>query len=388
MGVAPPLDTDFFVQAQRMPLSQQTRADRDLFSFIRSEFGQGDPPTLEVFFTQVSAIDRFHRDFNIRGRPSGRFSRNLSALRKLVPRVFDQALGGLTCTWHQRIVSAMRSGDAFVSFNYDALIDQALWEVGGNRWDPFVGYGFNIESVSESWIPEPHPGPTVLNPILLLKPHGSLNWMINDSTRDVRLVEEYSESTVESIVPPTWDKSDVRERPWSDVWRSARVVLGRARLVIVIGYSVPVTDQLSQALLRADLTKVDALVVVNPDRDARKRIVGLMSSALNFNAVVIELSTLEEFASYLPPSKFEAPPIDSATIVIELSKQLNRLAMRLGTILQAQSGFEHDQESIKDDIEELIQRIESIEDSGVADDMERLQSAIGDLDSRIDSLTT
>jgi hypothetical protein len=387
MGVAPPLDADFFAQAQRMPLSQQSRADRDLFSFIRSEFGQGDLPTLEVFFTQVSAIDRFHRDFNIRGRPSGRFSRHLGALRKLVPRVFDEALGGLTCTWHQRIVSAMRSGDALVSFNYDTLIDHALREVGGNRWNPSVGYGFNIGSVADSWIPAPHPGPTVLNPILLLKPHGSLNWMINDSTRDVHLVEEYSETTVGSIVPPTWDKLDVRDKPWSDVWRAARVVLGRARLVIVIGYSVPVTDQLSQALLRADLTKVDALVVVNPDRDSRKRMVGLMASALDLNAVVIELSTLEEFASYLPTSKLEVPVLDPGAVASDLSKQLNRLGARLAAIHQAQSSVERDQENIRDDIHEMIQRVEAIEDSEVEDEIERLQSEISNLDSRIDSLT-
>jgi hypothetical protein len=281
----------------------------------------------------------------------------------------------------------MRSGDALVSFNYDTLIDRALKDVGGNRWDPSFGYGFNIDSVETSWIPAPHPGPTVLNPILLLKPHGSLNWMISDSTREVQLVEEYSESTVESIVPPTWDKLDVRDRPWSDVWRAARFVLGRARLAIVIGYSVPITDQLSQALLRADLTKMDALIVVNPDQDSRRRTVGLMASALDSNAVVIELSTLEEFASYLPTSKLEVPALDLRAVAADLSKQINRLAARLAAINQAQSSVDRDQENIRDDIHDIIQRVEAIEESEVEGEIEQLRNEINSLDSRIDSLT-
>jgi len=172
-GVAPPLDADFFVQAQRLPGPDLTKRDRDLFNFVREEFGQGELPTLEVFFTQTSAVDRFHHEFNIRGRVSGKFGRQLATLRNLIPRVFGQALRGLDCKWHRRLVAALRAGDSVLSFNYDTLADRALRDVAGKRWNPAIGYGFPVSSGLDLWSPPASPGPAVRNPIQLLKPHGS-----------------------------------------------------------------------------------------------------------------------------------------------------------------------------------------------------------------------
>ena len=224
-GIAPPLDSDFFAQAQRLAPAQLTKRDRELFGFIRTEFGQSALPTLEVFFTQVTAVNRFHHEFNIRGRPSGKFGRQLATLRQLIPRVFREALGGLDCAWHQRIAAALRVGDAVISFNYDTLMDRALKAAGGKRWNPQSGYGFQVAAGSELWSPPPRPGPTVRNPVRLLKPHGSLNWSIDAATESINLVDEYSPASIGSIVPPTWDKSDVSNWPWNEVWRSARTVL-------------------------------------------------------------------------------------------------------------------------------------------------------------------
>ena len=109
-GVAPPSDADFFAQAQRLAATKLDKQDRELFSFIRDEIGQGDLPTLEVFFTQVSAVDRFHHEFNIRGRPSGKFGRHLTMLRRLIPRVFNEALGWarLSMASENRVSTARR----------------------------------------------------------------------------------------------------------------------------------------------------------------------------------------------------------------------------------------------------------------------------------------
>jgi hypothetical protein len=387
IGVAPPLDADFFAQAQRMASAQLTKADRDLFNFIREEFGQGELPTLEVFFTQISAIDRFHHDFNIRGRPSGRFTRQLAALKQLVPRVFSEALGGKSCVWHERLVSAMRSNDAVISFNYDTLVDRALKDVGGNRWVPSLGYGFTTASVSESWIQVPYKGPAVGNPIYLLKPHGSLNWKIDATRREVALIDEYSDDTIDSIVPPSWDKSDVTNWPWSDVWRTSRTVLGRARLLIVVGYSVPVTDQLSQALLRADLTKIKALIVVNPDEVARRRIIELISSAFEANPVVVEMTSLEELASYLPASPHEAVARDHEAELTSVTKRLSQVLNRVATMNNTQSELARILEDMRDNLEEISERLYSLEESDLESEISGLRSEIRDVDSRLDSMT-
>jgi hypothetical protein len=383
-GVAPPLDADFFAQAQRMPAAALSKKDRDLFTFVRDEFGQGQAPTLEVFFTQMSAVDRFHHDFNIRGRPSGKFGRQLVALRSLIPRVLGEALGGRDCKWHRRIASALRANDAVMSFNYDTLMDRALRSEGANRWDPAVGYGFPVANGADLWAPAPAPGPKVRYPVRLLKPHGSLNWSLN--SEGVTLVDEYSAATAESIVPPTWDKSDVTQWPWSQVWKSAREVLGPARMLVVVGYSVPVTDQLSQALLRADVNRLDALVVVNPDGPSRGRAIDLLSSALSRDSLVVELDSLAEFASYLPLAASEPRPVDLARELARIRTRLKNFNERLDEISSSQGDLESQLEDTVSDIEDMQIRLDDLGQAADNDDLLRVKSDVADLDARLDSI--
>ncbi len=389
VGIAPPIDSDFFVQAQRMPATKLLKRDRDLFAFIRAEFGQTDHPTLEVFFTQIAAVDRFHHVFNIRGRVSTKFGTHLATLRSLIPHVFAEALADQDCRWHQRIVGSLRAGDAVLSFNYDTLIDRALRSVAGKRWDPRIGYGFPIADGCDLWSSPPRPGPAVGRPILLLKPHGSLNWQIDGDDGQVTMVNEYVNTTAESIVPPTWDKTDVSEWPWNEVWRAARRALSSARMLVVIGYSVPMTDQLSQALLRADVNRLGALVIVNPDTQARRRVIELFSSALAPNATVVELQTLEDLASYLPRSTEEPPLLDLTAELKRLERQVQRSSQRLSDLIDEQHDFKRHQDELESTLEEISQSIDELNaDGDLADRVQRLSDEINDLDSRIDSIVS
>jgi len=370
---------------------------------MRTEFGQVASPTLEVFFTQIAAVDRFHHEFNIQGRVSGKFSKHLSTLRQLIPRVFAEALGGRDCRWHARLASALRTGDSVLSFNYDTLIDRALRSVGGKRWVPATGYGFAVADGADGWAPLPSPGPAVARPIKLLKPHGSLNWHVDPDRHAVSLVGEYATSTATSIVPPTWDKSDAAEWPWIDVWRAARKVLGSARMLVVVGYSVPATDQLSQALLRADVNKLSALVVVNPDGEARRRVVEVLSSGLDSKAAVIQLDTFAEFAAYLAPSAVEPAPFDSRKEIVRLRDRIGALLERVEELEGASQSvieeFEDARRSrfgnltdwlddLRLDIEQLESRAERLDDTGqdLALEMQRIRGEVGDLDARLDSI--
>jgi SIR2-like domain len=396
IGVAPPLDADFFAQAQRMPAKALMKSDRDLFDFVRSEFGPRELPTLEVFFTQISAVHRFHHEFNIQGRITGKFSTQLGSLLDLVPRVFQQALGDRNCRWHERIAASLNARDAVLSFNYDTLMDRALRLQGQNRWVPQTGYGFDMRKIGAQWVPPPHPGPPVQHPVFLLKPHGSLNWELSASRRKVSLVDEYGPTTANSIVPPTWDKADVREQPWNDVWRTARGVLATARMLVVIGYSVPVTDQLSQALLRADVNNLSALVVVNPDSVGRSRIVDVFSSALMPSTTVIELDTLDEFASYLPRTTQEAAEKSLLDQITEMRSRLNRTTTSVSRLRRSQDQFEgsieeleNQQEELRNDLIELQTIIDEVSDGDrgeIGQEVRRLTDEVSDLDARIDSI--
>jgi archaellum component FlaC len=379
-----------------MPAKRLLKPDRELFDFVRSEFGPRDLPTLEVFFTQISAVHRFHHEFNIQGRVTGKFSTHLASLLDLIPRVFQQALGARNCRWHERIAASLNARDAVLSFNYDTLMDRALTLEGQNRWVPETGYGFKMAKIGPQWTPPPHPGPPVQHPVVLLKPHGSLNWELSESRKKVSLVDEYGPTTADSIVPPTWDKADVRERPWNEVWRTARGVLGTARMLVVIGYSVPVTDQLSQALLRADVNNLSALVIINPDREGRRRIVDVFSSALMSSTTVIELDTLEEFASYLPHTKQEAGEKSLTVQIEEIRSRLNRTTTTVSRLRRSQDliagsieDLESQQEELRDDLSELQSVVDEVGDGDrgeIGQEVRKLSDQVSDLDARIDSM--
>ena len=301
--VQPPLDADFFVQVRRMG-SELSGQDKSLLTFMQREFGVGKPPTLEEFFTQIAAIDRFHTEFHVaRGRITQEYQRMLKSLRDLVPRVFKAAFEDAECVWHYRLAAALRPRDTVLSFNYDCLIDSALQAEAKRRWRPGESYGFEVVAGVDLWKHAPAAGKPAANPVILLKPHGSLNWHIDNDA--IELTDAYDERSANSIVPPTWDKEEVTKWPWNEVWKAARKSLAEAKLLVVVGYSVPVTDQLSQALIRADVNDLEALVLVNPDAAARTRFRNLVNSALGESTAVLEFETLEDFSKNLELSETE-----------------------------------------------------------------------------------
>ena len=141
-------------------------------------------------------------------------------------------------------------------------------------------------------------------------------------------------------------------------------------MLVVIGYSVPVTDQLSQALLRADVNKLRALVVVNPDPQARRRVIEVISSGSEPNATVVELQTIEDFASYLAPTDAEPAPVDPVDLLAELRRlraQVRGISGRLRELNQAQIDLKESQKTLEEEQEAL------------KDTIQEMQSAVGDL---------
>jgi len=282
------------------------------------------------------------------------------------------------CAWHARLAHALRAEDAILSFNYDCLIDRALAREAPRRWRAADGYGFPIERGTDQWESPPGPGAAYKNPILLLKPHGSLNWEISDDRDEVELVEPYGPQTAHSVVPPTWEKSDVGQWPWKPVWRAARQVLAQARMLVVVGYSVPLTDQLSQSLLRADVAKLSYLVVVNPDRGARDRVVSLFASALGPQSTIHHLQDMRLFAMHLPASKSEQKQS-------ELEARLDAAEARLDE-LSLESSTELDE--VRDTLDRLTEAAEDFEDRFASTDSDArvLLDRLADLDARLDSV--
>lgn len=360
--VLPPLDADFFRLAQHLDEGVYNRFAKPVLEFLRDEYGARSLPTLEEVFTQLEGFDRFLREFSTRrGRRTVRYQKQLGHLQNLIPAVFGAALRGVTCDWHDRMAQAMRPGDAVVSFNYDTLIDSSLTRWARGIWDASCGYGFTVGQGAPAWTAPTTPGPFTQNYVRLLKPHGSLHWhnvKEDDKTLDLRSEAYAQQAAKTNVIPPTWDKSILGTWPWKPVWEEASRYLQKVRCLIVIGYSVPATDLMSQALIKSSLSDAELrlLVVVNPDPHARGRVIDLARTAIRPKTRVIELGALRDFALLLD----------------ETPDERRRRA------------------AIRDEIAELEQRLEDIQQSELwdlesrVDDLEDLQFRVSDLESEIE----
>lgn len=134
---------------------------------------------------------------------------------------------------------------AFITFNYDCLVEFAL--EGLNV--PFQ-YGFGAED------PASVDSNTVDERVRLLKLHGSVNWMRQKAgSRTLKMVDSYTEvrnaDGVPELVPPTWRKLFAHELV--EIWKIALEELKSATRIVILGFSMPETDLHFKYLLAAGL---------------------------------------------------------------------------------------------------------------------------------------
>jgi SIR2-like protein len=155
--------------------------------------------------------------------------------------------------------------DIIISLNYDTVVEDALSALG-------LPFRYADHEMIE-WQP-PHPWSDVeRRPIPVLKLHGSVN-LGERKTKDfgVQLLGYSSYLELRSaglrpmLMAPTWQKSLTGY--FSAIWREAVSALRTATRVIILGYSVPQTDQHFRYLLAAGLQENISLrrvLIVNPD---------------------------------------------------------------------------------------------------------------------------
>ncbi|MBT9595804.1 MAG: hypothetical protein IV094_07465 [Vitreoscilla sp.] len=217
--------------------------------------------------------------------------------------LFDKASAA---PWLKSFVERLRNEDAgIVSFNWDLLLDEALFGSNVNG----ASYGLQRDL--------PKRGP------LILKPHGSLNWYLADDIQAVaasrrrslfeaddpqedveafvlpRTIRSKAERTYTPLlVAPTYLK-DFRRPIFRRLWRHSTDLLSTPERIIFLGYSLPKDDlqarfilrcgfhnqlkgilkgrRSSGASLRGDPTGNAEVVVVDPDKEAAKRIRGVVN---------------------------------------------------------------------------------------------------------------
>ena len=174
-------------------------------------------------------------------------------LLNLIAVTLDKIIDVNLCQHHRRLVNSLRAEDAIITFNWDLLVDNNVASLG-HEGGP--NYGVNLlEPIQET----PWPVGNRRNKPLVLKPHGSLNWMTCRRCRksfahilvgktaahhyagQVFKCRHCDGTTEPLMIPPTLMKN-YNHPVIKAVWEEAGRVLRQAEHVVIVGYSLPPTD--------------------------------------------------------------------------------------------------------------------------------------------------
>jgi hypothetical protein len=312
MWAQSPLDADFFDQVDRLKGLPACNELHDIAEFARDEFGASDGLLMEPFFTQLESLNEFYSELKIDRGPRVRayekrlekFPTYLAALFRGLCSIAQK--NDLACHYHDALCRSLRTNDAIISFNYDCIVDAALKKSSGKSWDASSGYGVGVENGADEWHDHSGRGAAAKHPIKLLKVHGSLNWIRDPGKDTISLRKDPYEKknrTANEVVPPIWNKRVSSDAVLGKIWKGARTALQTGPVLVVIGYSVPDTDLLSQVLLRVATSEsgktLSHLISVNLDVRAHRKIRNVLAQALTSKSTIIELGSWKEFCALL-----------------------------------------------------------------------------------------
>lgn len=207
------------------------------------------------------------RSETLKGYTHERINKVRSNLVFLIAKVLEENLRGRTIHHKNLVKRLMNEGllskTCFISLNYDTIIDSALAELYPTL---FLDYGIEFSNSFE--IPD-NESLNNGNPILLLKIHGSLNWLYCSTCSQMRITAGerqiikafYREENCNTcgmpsspvIVPPTLYKE--LSNPFiQKIFLKTDTLLRQAEKVFICGYSFGDSDMHIKYLLkRAEL---------------------------------------------------------------------------------------------------------------------------------------
>ena len=316
----PPLNRDFYTQLQRVRNPKHKNLIAKVMKDVVELFGTNFDVTMEsVFSTLEHTIRMLQTTGENRAFKSDELKRKRDRLQHAIAGVLEESLTGQDdggsserkpspCIYHDRFVKdTLKPRDDMICFNYDCTMDYALKHCGAGKWNSRYGYGFTLGSRGsllsgdDFWQPDSRPA-SKQRTVHLYKLHGSLHFYITQrkSSSVVRLKQRpYTKQFGElrfSIIPPETHKSYDRGA-FAKLWREAAGAIHKAKHVVVLGYSMSPNDLHSTALFQTSLKPggLKSLVVVNPDRNTRRRIRSVLQRGLNSQSIVLSFDRFEHF---------------------------------------------------------------------------------------------
>jgi SIR2-like protein len=284
---------------------------RDVIKDTVELFGVNFQVTMEAVFTTLEHTARMiettgeNRDFK-----RSDLDAKKERLMQAIAATLEESLCaggqrvGTECEHHRKLVEMMKPADAIITFNYDCLIDETLHKHGAGKWNARYGYGLNLGKGRGNLVGYNEWTPSISGTkdktISLYKLHGSLHFLLEGEKVKLkhRPYTKQHGNLRFTIIPPESNKR-YDEGVFKRIWYHAGQALHRARHLVVIGYSFPITDSHSNALFRISVGKesFDALVLVNPDRDARRRAREVLKRGLGSKTRVIVFDEFKEFVA-------------------------------------------------------------------------------------------
>ncbi len=319
----PPVDADFFTQLQRVRNPKhQDQIDAVMSDVVRL-FGSNFSVSLETVFATLEHTIRMLKTTGstraykrsdleqMRDRLLGAIAIAMEASITQRDKDGNTKQASRSCDHHKSLVrDVLLRRDHIISFNYDCVIDDALRAAGAEKWSARYGYGFGLGkgggnlSGDRAWDPSGPAGKE--QTIHLHKLHGSLHFQFKGETSSKVVLKQrpYTKQRGTprySIIPPESNKA-YDKGMFAILWKNAAAAIARARHIVVIGYSLPATDLHATALFRTSVKAgaLRPLVVVNPDRDARKRARSVMQRGLSAESRVLSFDRFDEFLATDP----------------------------------------------------------------------------------------
>lgn len=208
-GLKPPLNRDFFKMAKKvidhyglstmyspiMGLDHLLRDISELYGYKRGE-------STEVLEDNRLSLEGVMNFFYLQQQileqdvfPSRFPGNRIEALDDLLAYTIAESLGGPVCSKHTFLASRMQKGDVVWNFNYDLLMDNALFAQKKLTDGGYV-IRFDYTLVGNRW----RRSEDTPSDVTMLKLHGSLNWLRCTSCGRFLLVR-YAKS-----VPELWKR--------------------------------------------------------------------------------------------------------------------------------------------------------------------------------------
>jgi len=208
-----PIAKDFFRTFQCLAISENPWVlIGDILNVSKRDWGM----ELGELFDTDTDIEEFHsyveekllQSLFIESKEGFEYWKAYHQLIFLFASVVNEIQNGPTSNAHVKLVRLMKPNDIIMTFNWDTLMDRALFET--TAWKPDYGYGIVPKKIFRNQWEEPQKTENDNFPVLL-KLHGSSNWITSHTIFDK---ERKQITLTQESSPETLHVYEFAERPY------------------------------------------------------------------------------------------------------------------------------------------------------------------------------